>query len=218
MGSFYVNITANTAAKEAVNFLKSKGSSVYVMPTDEHQCVIYEEKCDTQDIDYMYELLQALTAEQNCTALGVLNHDDDMLYLTLWNNGEHKAELTVGYDIEEMDMNYELDEEGVPIGWHEETEEEKTIKKQRQQQQAEKMSQALATSFNMLNNQADILKALSEDFVFVSELHEQLFNVLGLPEQSVGLGYNYIASMQPEEKLHYGLDLMQLMEIEKADE
>lgn len=83
MGNFYVNIIAKTTAKEAVSFLKSKRSSAYVMPTGEQECVIYEEQCDTQDIAHMYKLLQELTADKDCSALGVLNHDDDMLFLML---------------------------------------------------------------------------------------------------------------------------------------
>ena len=201
MGSFYVNITANTAAKDAVKCLKGKDASAYVMPTKDQQCVIYEEQCDTQDIAHMYELLMALTSEQDCSALGVLNHDDDMLYLTLWDNGEHKAELTVGYGPEEMDMNYELDEEGVPIGWSEETEEEEIVKKQYQKKQAETMSRALATSFNMLNKQTDILQELISDFVFAIEVHGNLVEVLELPECSIGLGYNNINDGQIEDKL-----------------
>lgn len=232
MGSFYVNITANTPAKEAVSFLKSKGSSAYVMPTGEQikgisayviptgeqQCVIYESIIDTQDVLYLHTLLQELTTKKQCLALGVLNHDDDMLYLTLWDKGEQKAEFTLGDAPEDMDENYELDDEGVPIGWSETTEEEKTIKEKHKQQQAEEMSQALAASFSMLNKKADILQALLADFVFAREVHASLAEILDLPECTVGLGYNYIAHMQPEEKSHYNLDLIQLVEITKAND
>lgn len=217
MGSFYVNITANMSAKEAVSFLKTKGACAYVMPSGEQQCVIYEEHCDTQDITHMHELLLALTAEQNCSALGVLNHDDDMLYLTLWNNGKHKAELTVGYGPEEMDMNYELDEEGVPIGWSQETEEERDIKEAENKEQASVMAKALSEPFAVTDVEA-ILNALMQDFVFANEVHASLAEVLDLPEFSVGLGYNYIARMQPEEKSHYNLDSIQLIETTKTND
>lgn len=209
MGSFYVNITANTAAKEAVNFLKSKGLSAYVMPTGEQQCVIYEEQCDTQDIAHMYELLVALTAEQDCSALGVLNHDDDMLFLMLCSKGEFKANYTCGISFEEMYAEY--DDEGVPVDWSEETEEEKNIKEAEKKEQASVMVKALSEAFAVADMKA-ILEGITQDFVFANETHASLAEVLDLPEYSVGLGYNYIAHMQPEEKSHYNLDLIQLVE------
>ncbi len=209
MGSFYVNITAKTTAKEAVNFLESKRLSAYVMPTGEQQCVIYEEQCDTQDIAHMYELLVALTAEQDCSTLGVLNHDDDMLFLMLCSKGEFKADYTWGISFEEMYAEY--DDEGVPVDWSEETEEEKDIKEAGKKEQVSIMAKALSEAFTVADTQA-ILEVLTQDFVFANEIHVSLAEILDLPECSVGLGYNYIAHMQPEEKSHYNLDSIQLVE------
>ncbi len=210
MGSFYVNITANTPAKEAVSFLKSKGSSAYVMPTKDQQCVIYEQECDTQDIAHMYELLIAQTAEQDCSALGVLNHDDDMLFLMLCAKGEFKADYTCGISFEEMYEEYDEDAE-------EPSEEVDELKAAEKQKQARVMAKALSEAFTVTDKEA-ILNALTQDFVFVNEIHASLAEILDLPECSVGLGYNYIVSMQPEEKSHYNLDLIQLVDITKAND
>lgn len=204
MGSFYVNITAKTTAKEAVNFLKSKSLSAYVMPTGEQQCVIYEEQCDTQDIAHMYELLVALTAEQDCSALGVLNHDDDMLFLMLCLKGEFKADYTCGISFD--DMYAEYDEESDELG-----EEDKKLKEAEKNEQAKVMANALSEAFAVADENA-IVEVLTQDFVFANEIHVSLAEILDLPECSVGLGYNYIAHMQPEEKSHYNLDSIQLVE------
>lgn len=209
MGNFYVNIIAKTTAKDTVSFLKSKGSSAYVMPTGEQECVIYEEQCDTQDIAYMYKLLQELTADKDCSALGVLNHDDDMLFLVLWNKGEHQVDFTIGYGPEDMDMNYELDEEGVPIGWSEETEEEKAIKETEKYEQGKVMANALSKIFEVADTQA-ILEVLTQDFVFAVEIHSNLAEVLALPDASIGLGYNYIEDGQADDEL----DMDQLIKID----
>ena len=202
MGSFYVNITANTAAKEAVNFLKSKGLSAYVMPTGEQQCVIYEEQCDTQDIAHMYELLVALTAEQDCSALGVLNHDDDMLFLMLCSKGEFKADYTCGISFEEMYEDYDDDAD-------EPSEEADKLKEAEKQEQAKVMATALSETFAVADTQA-ILEVLTQDFVFASEAHDNLVEVLKLPEVSIGLGYNYIDDGQAADEL----DMSQLIKIE----
>ncbi|MGE6795194.1 hypothetical protein [Psychrobacter okhotskensis] len=207
MGSFYVNITANTPAKEAVSFLKSKGSSAYIMPTKDQQCVIYEQECDTQDIAHMYELLIALTAEQDCSALGVLNHDDDMLFLMLCAKGEFKADYTCGISFEEMYAEYdeESDEQN-----GEEAEELKAAEKQ---QQASVMAKALSEAFAVTDIDA-ILEVLMQDSVFAVETHASLAEVLKLPECSIGLGYNYIEDGQA----HDELDMSQLIEVKEVSD
>ena len=202
MGSFYVNITANTPAKEMVTFLKSKGSSAYVMPTKDQQCVIYEQECDTQDIAHMHELLIALTAEQDCSALGVLNHDDDMLFLMLCAKGEFKADFTCGISFEEMYKEYDEDAE-------EPSEEANKLKEAQKQKQASVMAKALSEAFAVTDTDA-ILAVLTQDSVFAVETHSNLAEVLALPDASIGLGYNYIEDGQANDEL----DMSQLIKIE----
>lgn len=202
MGSFYVNITANTAAKEAVSFLKSKSANAYVMPTGEQQCVIYEEQCDTQDIAHMYELLIALTAEQDCSALGVLNHDDDMLFLMLCSKGEFKADYTCGISFEEMYAEYDEESD------EQDGEEVEELKAAEKQQQASVMAKALSEAFAVTDKDV-ILKVLTQDSIFAVETHSSLAEILALPDASIGLGYNYIEDGQADDEL----DMSQLIKI-----
>ena len=203
MGSFYVNITANIPAKKAVSFLKSKGSSAYVMPTKDQQCVIYEQECDTQDIAHMHELLIALTAEQDCSALGVLNHDDDMLFLMLCSRGEFKADYTCGISFEEMYAEYDEESD------EQDSEEAEELKAAEKQQQASVMAKALSEAFAVIDTDA-ILEVLTQDSVFAVETHSNLAEVLALPDASIGLGYNYIEEGQADDEL----DVSQLVKIE----
>ncbi len=202
MRSFYVNITANTPAEEAASFLKTKGSSAYVMLTGEQQCIIFEQECDTQDIAHMYELLIALTAEQNCSALGVLNHDDDMLFLMLCVKGEFKADYTCGISFEEIYVEYDEDAE-------EPSEEANKLKEAEKQKQASVMAKALSKAFAVIDTNA-ILKVLTQDSVFAVETHSNLAEVLALPGASIGLGYNYIEDGQADDEL----DMNQLIKVD----
>lgn len=216
MGSFYVNITARTSAKEAANFLKDQDLTAYIMPTGEQECVIYEERCDTQDIAYMYELLQQLTAETNCSALGVLNHDDDMLFLILCTKGEYGGDYSCGMSLEEIYADYEgyedeedeedeeLDNEAIESSA--ETEADLAAEKR---QEALTMAKALSDAFDGADTDA-LLKVLMQDFVFAVEVHENLAELLDLPDVSIGLGYNYIDGGLADDEL----DMSELISVD----
>lgn len=51
---------------------------------------------------------------------------------------------------------------------------------------------------------------LSQDFLFANEVHGSLVEVLGLPQISIGLGYNYINDGQAADELNRG----RLVEVE----
>jgi len=88
MGHFYVNITTRKApAGEIVNFLKAKGLTAFVIGGPGDYCTIYEEGCDAQDTDYLSSLLNEISSRFSCPAVGIINHDDDILAYELWANG-----------------------------------------------------------------------------------------------------------------------------------
>lgn len=209
MGSFYVNITARTPAKEAVSFLENKGMNAYVMPTKENECVIFEEKCDTQDVAYLYELLVQLTSDKECSALGVLNHDDDMLFLMLCSKGELVADYTCGMDFDEM---FEDSDEEESLESDEDLYDDEAALTDEKKAEAKIMAEALSKTFNTKDSEA-IYNVLIQDFVFAGmEAHESLVDVLNLPEIAIALGYNYISEGQMEEDF----DKSKLIEV-KAD-
>ncbi|WP_143506468.1 hypothetical protein [Psychrobacter sp. C 20.9] len=172
-----------------------------MMPISEQQCVIYEAQCDTQDIAHVYEMLLMLTSELDCSALGVLNHDDDLLLTILCNKGKLIADYSCGMSFEEMYAEYDdelpdMDEEAdEPQG-------------QQKEEQARVMVDSLSEAFDEVNKEP-LLEVLMQDFVFAIEAHEKLVEVVGLPECSIGLGYNHINEGQIEDQL----DSKQLMQI-----
>lgn len=70
------------------------------------------------------------------------------------------------------------------------------------------MVDSLSEAFDEVNKEA-LLEVLMQDFVFAIEAHEKLVEVVGLPECSIGLGYNHINEGQIEDQL----DSKQLMQI-----
>lgn len=174
------------------------------MSTREQQCVIYEGQCDTQDIAYMYELLQELTADKDCSALGMLNHDDDMLFLMLCSKGEFKADYTCGISFEEMHAEYDEESDADEL-----SEEDEKTKETEKQEKAEAMANALSETFGAADVDA-ILAVLNEDSVFAVETHSNLAEVLGLPDACIGLDYNYIDDGQAADEL----DMSQLVKID----
>jgi hypothetical protein len=91
MGNFYVNYTlqgpSQKAAAEALAGRKA------VVTREENGCiVIFEETSDEQDQEYIAELASDLSRELHCSALAVLNHDDDILWYQLYENGKRTDE------------------------------------------------------------------------------------------------------------------------------
>ncbi len=100
--------------------------------------------------------------------MALLNHDDDILYFELYEDGQKTDEYnsSPGY------FGNEVDEEG-PSGGN---------------------SVRLAKVFGV-NDPQKIEGALRQvDYVFAMERHHDLASALGLPEFSVGLGYSYLSS------------------------
>ncbi|WP_131667325.1 hypothetical protein [Psychrobacter pygoscelis] len=213
MGSFYVNATVESSAEQAGEFLKAKNLNAFVMPTAAKQCVIYEAICDMQDIEHLHNLLVELTAKLDCVALGVLNHDSDMLLLTLFKSGEYLADYTCGWGFDEMYEGCEVDEEGELIEPEPKSAEEIAAKEQQKKQAAHTMSQMLASAFNCPDKQEAILAALHKEFVFASEVQEALADIIGLPDCSIGLGYNYISELMNDGHSEDELDMSKLIKV-----
>lgn len=209
MENFYVNTTVRAPAKNVVAFLEEYGAQAYVLPTQESECVIYEKISDTQDIDYLNRLLESLTAKESCVGLGVANDDSDILYLTLWKNGDLESDYTCSMRFEDMYIEFDEDESGDIISSSDRTKKVIELKNNQMKEKVIKMSNALASAFDLVEVQDDILEVLTNEFVFAADIHKQLAEVLGLPMTSVGWGFKNIDTGESDEYL----DMKQLIKV-----
>ena len=174
MGNFYMNITTRKASsEEIIQYLKSKNLSAFVVKGPESYCTIYEEICDEQDTRHISSLLKEISGLFSCPAIGMLNHDDDILAYELWLNGEKVDEYDScpGY--------FEGDEDRMnPEGGD-----------------AELISELMGNG----SNHKDIEVALTlsgsgdDDFVFAIDRHQALAKAVGLPSHTVGYGFRYLS-------------------------
>ena len=167
MGNFYVNYTlqgpSQKAAAEALAGRKA------VVTREENGCiVIFEEISDDQDQEHIAELASHLSRELHCPTLAVLNHDDDILWYQLYENGKRTDEYdsSPGYFDPSVDTSS-------PVGgdaWR------------------------ICAAFNASNVPAveRVLRKLSyeeDGYIFAFERHADLVLALGLSPFAVGTAY-----------------------------
>jgi hypothetical protein len=98
MGNFYTNITLRGPKQEAVAaVLRLSGRAAYVAPTHPGGTTVFEERCEEQDPTILGELAAALSEHFDCPALAVLNHDDDVLALALYEQGDLIGDFETGH-------------------------------------------------------------------------------------------------------------------------
>lgn len=98
MGNFYTNITLRGAdPAEVADVLRHAGRSAYVAPRHPGGTTVYDERCESQDPRLLGDLAASLSARWACPALAVLNHDDDILALALYQAGELVGDYETGH-------------------------------------------------------------------------------------------------------------------------
>lgn len=94
MGNFYTNITLRGPDQTKIlAFLREQNRNAYVSPTVNGMTIIFDEESDEQDVDILDTLTRDFSEALSCTGLGVLNHDDSMLWLGLYHKGQHLSEF-----------------------------------------------------------------------------------------------------------------------------
>lgn len=166
MGSFYTNVTLRGPAQEEV--LAHLGDrACYVSRTSDGFTVVLDEASEAQDLDDLLEVTASLSARFDCPALAALNHDDGVLYMTLFEHGEQVDQYNSypGFDDDDAD---EAGNE--PVGGD------------------------AARWVAVFGGDADALELALRDreFVFASERHAAVVAALGMPDFAVGTGYNYV--------------------------
>ena len=182
VGNFYVNHTIRGATPEAVAKALA-GRTAIIAPSDNDCVVVFDSECDTQDQAVISELGEKLSVELKATVLAVLNHDDDILWYQLFQNGKvvDEYDSMPGYFDEDSDHSGALGGDAAK----------------------------LAAAFGV-EDELGIARILKSDkYAFAVERHGALCEALGLPEFAAGCGYRYIS----EGELPDGLDENDLLRI-----
>jgi hypothetical protein len=89
MGLFYANMTIyRTSRLQVLSELRRLQREAFLSPMIEGHTVVFDKKLDEQDGEAIEELGKAITRSLSCSALAAVLHDDDVLYLWLFNDGE----------------------------------------------------------------------------------------------------------------------------------
>ena len=88
MGNFYTNIVLSDTNVDAVaSMLEMLGRRAYAA-SEGKVTVVYDERCDEQDLDELERLSRTLSAKLNRTAIAFCNHDDGVLWYALVEQGK----------------------------------------------------------------------------------------------------------------------------------
>src|SRR5688572_27479895 len=89
MGNFYTSISLKTSNQQSViDYLNDTQRKAYVSPVANGFVCVFDEICDRQEVREITRLGKALSAHLRCAALAVLNHDDDVFWYQVYENGD----------------------------------------------------------------------------------------------------------------------------------
>jgi hypothetical protein len=180
MGNFYTNIVIGGRLDEVVAALRSYSRDAYIGEFPENMIVVCDSKCDHQDLDELASLARTLSFETGGPALAVLNHDDEFLLFGLYNGDGLVAEY--GWS--------KIPQWGVP--------------RTNRRAFVTRVREAFATKPRHYSPQfprvPGILRTLSLWILawigarwFAIGVHGRLAAEMGMPEASVGAGFEYVA-------------------------
>jgi hypothetical protein len=91
MGLFYSNLTVYRPRRTALrDELRRLGREAFLSPAIRGHIVVFDKAMDTQDVKAIESLGKAITKSLSCAALAAVLHDDDVLYLWLFQSGRVK--------------------------------------------------------------------------------------------------------------------------------
>ena len=147
------------------------GRAAYVSKSERSFTTVLDEACESQDGEALAALGASLSEQFKCPVLAVLNHDDDILYFELYENGDQSDE----YNSNPAYFNDEA-EDDAPSGGS---------------------AARLASAFGATDSGSVETVLRKSDYVFATERHQHLAAALGIPEYSVGIGFRYAAEGDP---------------------
>jgi hypothetical protein len=165
MGNCYVNMaTKGPSQIEVSAALTQRRRKAFVCPTSDGFTVFCNEQAETQDPHVIDELARTVSGDLACPLVAVLNHDDDILWLSLYEKGE----LLDQYD---SFPTYFEDAFSPPKGGD-----------------ASKFRRILAAGANESTIEGILRKPHNDEgYIFEIERHADLASALGMPAFSVGL-------------------------------
>jgi uncharacterized protein (TIGR03083 family) len=191
MGNFYVNITVRGPGQSEIEkALVNQRRTAAVSPTVDDFTVIYDEECDSQDPRRIRELTSHLSRTLTCPALAVLNHDDDILWYLLYQNGDLVDEYNSCPDC------LDAAEAPGPTGGD-----------------ADKLCALMGAAD--VGAVESILRTASDEeggYLFELDRHQDLAEAVGLPAFAVGLGYNTLLQEAP----FGGMDLSGFVRLDRG--
>lgn len=167
MGGFYTNYTLRGPSQNAVASALA-GRKAIVSPESSGCVVAYDEKSDDQDGEAIAALASQLSGTLHCPVLAVLDHDDDILWYQLYEDGKLTDEYdsTPGY----FDPSAEP---SAPAGGD-----------------AQRLCRAFGAT-DVAAVEAILRKSTFDDdgYAFAHERHADLVRALGIPEFAVLQAY-----------------------------
>lgn len=168
MGSFYTNVTLRHEDQQAVaEALRELERTAYVTPPAHGAIVVFDQATDENDPEELARLTALLSGRLRCAALGVLNHDDDVLVYVLCENGRER-------DRYDSRPGYFSGEDAPPSGGD---------------------ADALRAAFGA-GDRAELERVLhprGEGPTFATDQHQALVAALGTNGAAVGTGYGYVS-------------------------
>jgi hypothetical protein len=171
MGNFYVSLSVNADAEKLFgDLMEMQEDQGLVGPLKEGWMVCLSEKLDAQDPETIETYGKALSKVAGVPVVSVLNHDDDVLYVCVYAQGDRIA----AYHSNPGSFLEEPSEDDLKPVW----------------------SNAAAFSALAPGITASDMEALFKvPPLFAVELHGTLARTLGLPEYGVGVGFTSATEM-----------------------
>ena len=173
MGSVYVNYSVRTVdtARVADSLRRAQRVAV-VTPPQAGYVVVYDQEADSQDTDAIEQLGKRLSADAEAVVLAVLNHDDEVFCYWLFE---------CGHLVDTFNSNSEFFEEAG------------------ESFEAPGDPARLTAVLQVAERAAEVRAILQEEHDYAGDQHQDLAELLGLPDCSVGYGYKYVAQGELEE-------------------
>ncbi len=183
MGLFYTTFTTYGPDQlEVIAVLRKMQRSAFISPTIERYTVIYERKTEEQDFSEIEELGKRLSEECDAPVLAAVLHDDDVLYLWLFQKGQRRDFYN------SLPQYFDPDSEPGPPEGGDSGELCEAFRPDANKKRVETLLRA-----NLLE---DELLELSGDF----ERHQALIKELGMPAYAAGVTYSSVEGKYlPEE-------------------
>jgi hypothetical protein len=169
-------------------YLASRNRQVLVSPTVDGITVVYDALTESQEPRLLTNLGRELSAQFDCVSLAALNHDDEMLWLQLHDDGNL------------------IDQYNSAPGWFDE--EPSSVPEGGD-------AAALCAAFDRMDATSQVKRVLRRErdpqgYVFASKRHSELAEALGLRPGLVTTGYRYLThgetpeGFQPMDFIHTG--------------